>query len=107
LKNGAFEKNSWKCADHLLNVIDIGLYIAPTFIEDGDTKTENFCDVAFLVYQAFHHSYNALKVLPKVVTNVKSLDTLECGVQLLMIGVRLVQAWQIDSKDKLDKRKKH
>jgi hypothetical protein len=104
LKNAAFEKNSWKCADHLLNVIDVGLIVAPTWAEARDTNTENFYRVAFLVYHAFHHFYNALKVFPKVVTNVKSLDTLECGVQLLMIGVRLAQAWQIHSKDK---RKKH
>jgi hypothetical protein len=108
LKNAAFAKKSWKCADHLLNVIDVGLIVAPAwaemkaYAEEQYINTKNFLRVAFLVYHAFHHSYNALKVLPKVVTNVKSLDTLECGVQLLMIGVRLAQAWQIHSKAKLD-----
>jgi hypothetical protein len=100
LQNAAFAKNSWKCADHLFNVIDAGLYIAPAFAQKKDTK--DFRYAAFLAYHAFHHFYNALRVLPKVVTNVKSLDTLECGVQLLMIGVRLAQARQMHSRAKRD-----
>lgn len=100
LKNAAFAKDKWATVDPLLNVADIALYWAPGF--KISQSIGNSRRINFLVYQAVHHAYNAYRVFPKV-TSLKSLDTLELGVQVAMIGVRLAQAYRFYQRSRLTK----
>jgi hypothetical protein len=77
---------------HLVNLIEVGLYVSHVFSKRLKVD-KSTCKMISLAFQGFHHGYNAFQAYHKV-TTWKSLAALECGVQLSMLIIRLGQAWK-------------
>jgi hypothetical protein len=92
LKQSISTGNQGERNHHLVNLIEVGLYVSPSFFKCLGMNASTFRKIS-LVFQGVHHGYNAFQAYHKV-TTWKSLAALECGVQLSMLIIRLRQAWK-------------